>query len=123
MANMASKGSTDRFVRHGGHAPIDLAQLATNTLGNRELQQEVLKLFLARSKTLISELSAADDRQHQADLVHSLKGSARGIGALRLADVCDTVEEELREGSSPAFLTLVSLVGETNDFIRELIEG
>ncbi|ADZ69927.1 Hpt domain-containing protein [Polymorphum gilvum] len=103
------------------HAPVDLVFLATNTLGNRSLEQEVLRLFLKQSGTLMARLEGCADNASCADLVHTLKGSARGIGAHRVAFVCEGVEAELRAGRVPPLVALEAAVAEANGFIRDLV--
>ncbi|MFN7166286.1 MAG: Hpt domain-containing protein [Pannonibacter sp.] len=118
MAPSAEAEADMSRERYGPVAPVDRSVLAVSTFGNAELEQEVLRLFLSQSQMLISRIAEASATVAAADHVHTLKGSARAIGAGRLADVCETVEEELRAGEGPALLTLVSLVEEACDYIR-----
>jgi len=80
--------------------PIDEAHLAKMTLGDRALEQEVLTLFSAQSASLMAMLSAwpAD----AAALAHTLKGSARAIGAFAVADAAADFEDALRRGDDAA---------------------
>jgi HPt (histidine-containing phosphotransfer) domain-containing protein len=71
--------------------PIDLVHLARTTLGDRTLEREVLQLFDRQSTQLIARMrSAAPDGL--AMLVHTMKGSARGIGAWRVARAAEALE-------------------------------
>jgi len=71
--------------------PIDLVHLARSTLGDRSLEREVLALFDRQSTQLIARMrSAAPDGL--AMLAHTMKGSARGIGAWRVARAAEALE-------------------------------
>ncbi|NBN63508.1 Hpt domain-containing protein [Pannonibacter tanglangensis] len=121
MALAADEEAAFDRDRYGPTPPVRRAQLAEATFGNRDLEQEVLRLFLTQSQTLVCRLGGVEAAPERADLVHTLKGSARAIGADRLAGVCETVEAELRAGEAPAMLTLVSLVEEAQDYIRRVL--
>jgi HPt (histidine-containing phosphotransfer) domain-containing protein len=71
--------------------PIDLVHLARTTMGDRSLEREVLQLFDRQSAQLIARMrSAAPDGRLM--LAHTMKGSARGIGAWRVARAAEAVE-------------------------------
>jgi HPt (histidine-containing phosphotransfer) domain-containing protein len=71
--------------------PIDLVHLARMTLGDRALEREVLALFERQATLLISRMRQATP-EGVAALAHTLKGSARGIGAWRVARAAETLE-------------------------------
>ncbi len=65
--------------------PVDRAHLARYTLGDSGLEREVLGLFLAQIPLTIESLQfATSDRDWQI-AAHTLKGSARAIGAWGIA--------------------------------------
>lgn len=70
---------------------IDLVHLARTTLGDRALEREVLQLFDRQSSLLIGRMRGATPAAVAA-LAHTLKGSARGIGAWRVAQAAETLE-------------------------------
>jgi HPt (histidine-containing phosphotransfer) domain-containing protein len=70
---------------------IDLVHLARTTLGDRALEREVLQLFDRQSGMLIARMRGAPPPVIAA-LAHTLKGSARGIGAWRVAHAAETLE-------------------------------
>lgn len=80
--------------------PIDLEHLARMTCGEKALEREVLALFLRQSASLMTAL--AEVSGDTAALAHTLKGSARAIGAFRLADLAAAVEDQARRGIDPA---------------------
>src|SRR3954462_4499615 len=71
--------------------PIDLVHLARTTLGDRGLEREVLQLFDRQSALLIARMRSATPGGI-ATLAHTLKGSARGIGAWRVARAAEALE-------------------------------
>jgi HPt (histidine-containing phosphotransfer) domain-containing protein len=77
--------------------PIDLQHLARMTLGEPGLEREVLSLFATQSRDLMVRLATLPD--DAAALAHTLKGSARAIGAFRVAEAALHFEGALREES------------------------
>ena len=76
--------------------PIDLEHLGRSTLGNSSLAREVLGLFADQAARVQGQLAAAP---HDAGaLAHTLKGSARAIGAFAVADAAAALELAIREG-------------------------
>lgn len=75
--------------------PIDLVHLARQTLGDRDLEREVLGLFVAQARSVLDMLRNARDQRQRADLAHTLKGSARSIGGWRVAAAAETCEQML----------------------------
>jgi len=75
--------------------PIDLQHLGRMTLGEPGLEREVLSLFATQSHDLMVRLAALPD--DAAVLAHTLKGSARAIGAFRVAEAALHFEGALRE--------------------------
>ena len=111
--------------RAGPEAPIDLVQLATNTLGNRDLEVQVLHLFKSQSTTTLERLACETDRGARLDLVHTLKGRrpSGAIGAGRIAEVCETLESSMQSSRRDETDGLVAAVDEANRYIRDLLEG
>jgi HPt (histidine-containing phosphotransfer) domain-containing protein len=80
--------------------PIDVEHLTRMTLGDAALEREVLAMFAAQAVRLIGMLAAMPD--DAAALAHTLKGSARAIGACHVADAADLLETAIRRGGDPA---------------------
>ena len=72
-------------------SPVDFAFLAAQTFGDRALERDVLRLFVAQAKCVVPSLINLAPRG-RADAAHLLKGSARGIGAWRSAVLADAYE-------------------------------
>ncbi len=72
--------------------PIDLVHLARQTLGDRALEREVLDLFVLQARSVLEQLQGAADQRHRMDLAHTLKGSARSVGAWQVAAQAEACE-------------------------------
>src|SRR5271169_4454775 len=70
---------------------IDEVHLERMTLGDRGLEREVLEIF-ARQTVLTLERIAGAGPARAAAAAHTLKGSARGIGAWRVAQAAERLE-------------------------------
>jgi HPt (histidine-containing phosphotransfer) domain-containing protein len=70
---------------------IDGTHLERMTLGDRSLEREVLEIF-ARQTTLTLERIAGAAPEQAAAAAHTLKGSARGVGAWRVAQAAERLE-------------------------------
>lgn len=73
-------------------APIDRAHLAKFTFGDPELEAEVVGLFATQVVALCRDLRTCRDSAGWAFLTHSLKGSARAVGAWRMAELAKVLE-------------------------------
>lgn len=80
--------------------PIDLEHLRRMTLGDAGLEHEVLAMFSAQTGHLIGALAAMPPEA--GALAHTLKGSARAIGAFVVADAAERLEAAIRKGDDPA---------------------
>lgn len=94
--------------------PIDIEQLRRMTLGDASLEHEVLAMFAAQSVRLMGSLAAfpAD----ACALAHTLKGSARAIGAFGVAEAADRLEAAIQDGICPA-QDLAELLAELDEAI------
>ena len=80
--------------------PIDLQHLQRITLGDADLEREVLAMFSAQAVRLAATLAALP--ADAAALAHTLKGSARAIGAFGGAEAAAGLEAVLAKGVDPA---------------------
>jgi len=79
--------------------PIDLVHLRRMTLGDASLEREVLAMFAGQAVRLGGALATLPS--DAAALAHTLKGSARAVGAFRVADAAAYLETALRNGDDP----------------------
>jgi HPt (histidine-containing phosphotransfer) domain-containing protein len=80
--------------------PIDFEHLKRMTLDDAGLEQEVLAMFAAQSAKLMATLAAVP--ADAAALAHTLRGSARSIGAYGVADAAARLEASLAAGANPS---------------------
>ena len=101
---------------------IDLDHLERMTLGEKELEREVLMLFAQQSADLLARLEKLP--REGASLAHTLKGSARGIGAFAVAEAADDLERRLRQGLpvTAAVLALAQAIGAAQAAIEERLQ-
>lgn len=108
-------------------APVDLVHLARHTLGNRDLEREVLRLFVLQSRMLLERMSEAGgetgDEAALARLLHTLLGSARGIGAWQVARSVERQQEALDAGLSPDLADVGAAVAAAGVFIEDILRG
>lgn len=84
VARNSAGSEVDRTV-------IDVPHLERMTLGDRALEREILQIF-TRQTTLTLERIAGAEPGMAAAAAHTLKGSARGIGAWRVAQAAERLE-------------------------------
>jgi HPt (histidine-containing phosphotransfer) domain-containing protein len=79
---------------------IDIAHLKRMTLGDARLEREVLGMFAGQAVRLIEALAALPS--DAAVIAHTLNGSARAIGAFKVAEAAGAFEASLRDGGEPS---------------------
>ncbi|MEL6297423.1 MAG: Hpt domain-containing protein [Pseudomonadota bacterium] len=72
---------------------IDRTHLARYTLGNPELEAEILDLFSGQVATLLKAVLSAESQAEWRFATHSIKGSARAVGAWDLAETAERLEQ------------------------------
>jgi HPt (histidine-containing phosphotransfer) domain-containing protein len=92
--------------------PIDFEHLGRMTLGDANLEREVLAMFSAQATGLIGTLATLPS--NTGVLAHTLKGSARAIGAFRVADAAERLEAAILNGGDPA-----QALAELNDAVAQ----
>lgn len=71
---------------------IDHVHLERMTLGDRSLEREVLEIFVRQTALTFQRIAGATPARTAA-AAHTLKGSARGIGAWRVAEAAERLEQ------------------------------
>ncbi|HUB75652.1 MAG TPA: response regulator [Solirubrobacteraceae bacterium] len=90
--------------RRGAEAPVPLLEnsLLTDVFRhNSESRGYLIGVFIEESRARIAQLAAAGiagDSATMQRLAHALKGSARTVGARRMEQVCESVQEPANEG-------------------------
>ena len=98
--------------------PIDFDHLKRMTLGDAGLEQEVLAMFAAQSAKLMAALATVPS--DASALAHTLKGSARAIGASDVAEAAARLETVLADGTDPS--GLLTELGDAVALARAAIE-
>lgn len=114
-AQAATRASVER--------PIDLVHLARMTLGDRDLEREVLQMFDRQAGMLMARMQDAT-LGVVAGVAHTLNGSARGVGAWRVASAAEAVEVSARSGEPDlraAIGRLMAAAAEARGVIAELL--
>ncbi|MCC2688400.1 MAG: Hpt protein [Rhizobiaceae bacterium] len=97
--------------------PVDLAHLSRQTMGDRELEREVLQLFVQQAEAVRTRILEAEIGE-RLFLAHGLKGSAMNIGAYAIAECAGKIED------SPAdrlvLKRLEGLIDEVRDFVAAI---
>lgn len=99
--------------------PIDLAHLHRMTLGDPGLEREVLAMFATQAAGLMGELSCLP--VNVGELAHKLKGSARAIGAGRVADAAEWLETAGSDAAQ-ALMALDEAVSEARTAIDGILK-
>jgi HPt (histidine-containing phosphotransfer) domain-containing protein len=73
-------------------AVLDAAHLARMTLGDRQLERDVLQIFVRQAAMMLDRIATAEPPLAAA-AAHTLVGSARGIGAWRVAHAAERLEQ------------------------------
>ncbi len=80
---------------------IDFDHLNQYVGGDIGLTKEIFSLFKNQVDMWSRSLVADADDEIWAGLTHSLKGTAKAVGATRLAEVCESAEDLIGEGARP----------------------
>jgi hypothetical protein len=102
--------------------PIDLQHLFRMTLGDHALEREVLALFDRQAGMLIARMDGVDP-PCVAALAHTLKGSARGIGAWPVARAAEAVEAAAPAELKPAVAALAAAAEAAHAVIVEILRA
>jgi HPt (histidine-containing phosphotransfer) domain-containing protein len=107
---------------------IDLVRLARHSLGDQDLEIELLGMFERQAAKLIGELTliGLEDATAAAHLAHKLKGSALAVGATRVAEAAARFDTLLMESPARSMLAaalagLAAAVSEAREAIVKLI--
>ena len=107
--------------------PIDLVHLARQTFGERDLEAELLRLFDGQAAQIIARLAdpGMAEGRWRADLAHTLKGSARAIGAFDVAAAAEAYEAAAAAGADldAAHAALAAATAAAHKAIGELLAG
>jgi HPt (histidine-containing phosphotransfer) domain-containing protein len=100
-----------------------MEHLAHMTLGERSLEIEVLRLFERQAELLLSRMGEVGP-EGIAALAHTLSGSAKGVGAWRVAAAAEAAEAAVKEHAplDPPMAGLAASVAEARHAIAGLLD-
>lgn len=105
---------------------IDFEHLRTYTGGDTAVEQEILGVFIQQADIWVRMLQSSDDDKAWVDAAHSLKGSARGVGAWRVAEICEQAEQladdSTLEERDTAIDNLKTAIADTVYFIQQHLD-
>jgi HPt (histidine-containing phosphotransfer) domain-containing protein len=114
--------------RKGAATPIiDLVLLARHSLGDQNLELELLEMFERQAARMIGQLTETmpQDAKLAGDLAHKLKGSALAVGANHVAQAASRFEALCNDspgqsGLAAALASLAASVSEAREAIIKL---
>ena len=89
---------------------VDFAYLEGFAAGDKIVVLEVLSLFRQQAEAWAKGLDPADPGWR--DVVHTIKGAARGVGANLLGDICAKAEAEGESGLAAVTAALDAAVAD-----------
>jgi HPt (histidine-containing phosphotransfer) domain-containing protein len=101
---------------------IDIEHLSRVTLGELSLQREVLALFDRQADMLLPRIRGGAPPM-AAVSAHTLKGSAVGIGAFKVAHAVEQVEQAREAQIGAAVERLAAVLQETKAEIARLLRA
>jgi len=123
MAQPATQTHDPAAAQEAEAAAIDRGHLERMTFGDRSLERELLELFDRQAAMLMVRIRAGGE-DAVAPLAHTLKGSAAGVGAVRVARAADAAEQSAGHSASECSLAvdrLAQAVNEARALIAELL--
>ncbi|MGK2742608.1 Hpt domain-containing protein [Tepidicaulis sp. LMO-SS28] len=72
--------------------PVDLVHLSRYTMGDRGLETELLGLFRQQARVYLARMENAAGPEEWQNAAHSLKGSAKAVGAWAVAAAAEAAE-------------------------------
>lgn len=100
---------------------IDDSHLGRMTLGDRHLEREVLAIFARQCALMLARMNIREPAQAGA-AAHTLKGSARGIGAWRVAQAAERCERASAQRSEMDLATAIADLRRATDETRAVID-
>jgi HPt (histidine-containing phosphotransfer) domain-containing protein len=106
---------------------IDLVLLARHSLGDQNLELELLEMFERQAARMVGQLTETipQNSKAAADLAHKLRGSALAVGANRVALAASRLEGLCNDppgqsGLAAALASLAASVSEAREAIAKL---
>jgi len=118
------QGSCVGQLEMSAEGTIDLCHLTRITFGEKNLQAEVLALFDRQADMLLARIQQVSPKAAAA-YAHTIGGSARGVGAWKVAAAAERLELAARDadpaGFAGALRRLAGVIGEARAAILKLL--
>ena len=101
---------------------LDRAHLAKYTGGDRALEHEIFAIYLAEAETQLERLHQAATPADQRIIAHTIKGAARSLGAMALADAAVSAEQALHSGDAASWSSAINTVASAAADLRAALE-
>ena len=124
MAHAVEAKGSLRDGPRAARRPIDMMHLAKQSLGDANLEVELMRLFSEAASVYFGRLETATTVPDLLHHLHVLKGASVGIGAWSLAEHVHVMASELKAGKpvNPEHIEDIHLsVAEVQAFISERV--
>ncbi|MFO1148451.1 MAG: Hpt domain-containing protein [Alsobacter sp.] len=93
MNGSTARRTSPEYVSPGALGEVlDLDHLARQTLHDPELERQIVAMFFEQSAEVLRQIWDAAEHRQRMEAAHRLKGSARAVGAWRVAEASGRVE-------------------------------
>ncbi|RWX75498.1 Hpt domain-containing protein [Neorhizobium lilium] len=116
-ANIAFDLQPARMPCPSQDRPVDLVHLANQTMGDKDLENEVLQMFARQARKSLQEIAGAEPAAVTA-AAHRLKGAASAVGAFKVSAAAGRLEAEAGDAALQA--AVGAAVVEAENFILKL---
>ncbi|HUV32734.1 MAG TPA: hypothetical protein VMW31_04110, partial [Devosiaceae bacterium] len=89
--------------------PIDLVHLARQAMGDHSLEIEILRMFDEQVRDQMVRLRTTGDSGERLLLLHAIKGTAFGVGALMVGQLAANGEAQQRRDGEVAAEVIADL--------------
>ena len=96
--------------------PIDLVHLARQTMGDKDLEIEILALFARQARAALAEMTSSEIPP--GTVAHRIKGAANAVGAFKVAAIAGEIEAGKID--APSLALFGAAVIEAENFINKL---
>jgi len=110
-------------VKYQTKRPIDLVHLAKFTMGDTALEEEILGLFERQSQLYIGQLEKSASAKEWFAAAHTIKGSAKSVGAFHVAKLAEEAEKLGDEASAAEKTVLLQKMRTELDSVSSYIQG
>lgn len=98
--------------------PVDLVHLARQTMGDKDLESEVLSLFCRQMRQCLDRF-ASEPAANRPAIAHLIKSASRGVGAFAVAEAAEALETA--PGDAACLARLAHAIAEADSFICGLL--